>query len=103
WGLDPVALADMINTSTGRCWPSEVNNPVPGVIPNSPASRGYTGGFGVGLQNKDLKLAIQAAAEVGIEPHLGAHAKDIYDAVEADPNCKGKDFSVVYRYIGGKE
>ncbi|KAL2025771.1 hypothetical protein VTO58DRAFT_102954, partial [Aureobasidium pullulans] len=37
WGLDASALADMINTSTGKCWPSEVNNPVPGVLPDAPA------------------------------------------------------------------
>ncbi|KAK5014829.1 hypothetical protein LTR39_002939 [Cryomyces antarcticus] len=103
WGLDPAALADMINTSTGRCWPSEVNNPVPGVIESAPASRGYEGGFGVSLANKDLKLALQAAEEAGIQVALGPYARDIYDAVQANPECQGKDFSVVYRHLGGKE
>jgi 3-hydroxyisobutyrate dehydrogenase len=27
-GLDPKVLASVINSSTGRCWASEVNNPV---------------------------------------------------------------------------
>ncbi|KAF1985060.1 hypothetical protein K402DRAFT_358093 [Aulographum hederae CBS 113979] len=103
WGLDPKALAGMINISTGRCWPSEVNNPVPGVIPTSPASRGYEGGFGVALANKDLKLAIKAAEEAGLKLPMGKTAADLYDAVEKDVSCKGKDFSVVYRYLGGKE
>lgn len=103
WGLDPKALAGMINISTGRCWPSEVNNPVPGVIPGSPASRGYEGGFGVALANKDLKLAIQAAKEAGVKLALGDHAKTFYDEVEKAPDCKGRDFSVVYRHLGGKE
>lgn len=103
WGLDPKALAGMINISTGKCWPSEVNNPVPGVIEGSPASRGYEGGFGVGLANKDLKLALQAAKEAGVTIGLGEHARDIYDGAEADPKCRGKDFSVIYRYLGGKE
>ncbi|CAK3923682.1 3-hydroxyisobutyrate dehydrogenase, mitochondrial [Lecanosticta acicola] len=102
WGLDAKALADMINTATGRCWPSEVNNPVPGVIENSPASKGYEGGFGTALMLKDLKLAMQAATEAGILPELGMHAKDIYSAIEGHEELKGKDFSVVYRYIGGK-
>jgi 3-hydroxyisobutyrate dehydrogenase len=92
----------MINTATGRCWPSEVNNPVPGVVDGAPASRGYEGGFGTGLMLKDLKLALQAAADANIQPHLGVAAKDIYQAVEADPALKGKDFSVVYKYIGGE-
>ncbi|KAK4494553.1 hypothetical protein PRZ48_013909 [Zasmidium cellare] len=102
WGLDAKALADMINTATGKCWPSEVNNPVPGVIPTAPASNNYEGGFGTSLMLKDLKLAMQAAAEKGIIPELGIFAKDIYQAVENDPELKGRDFSVVYRYFGGK-
>ncbi|KAJ9644505.1 hypothetical protein H2201_000280 [Coniosporium apollinis] len=103
WGLDPKALAGMINTSTGRCWPSEVNNPVPGVIEGAPASRGYEGGFGVSLMKKDLGLALAACKDAGVKLGLGDHAMKLYNEVEADPNCKGKDFSVVYRYLGGKE
>lgn len=103
WGLDPKALAGMINISTGKCWPSEVNNPVPGVIEGSPASRGYEGGFGVSLANKDLKLALKAAAEANVKLALGEPARAVYDAAEKDKNCRGKDFSVVYRYLGGKE
>lgn len=103
WGLDPKALAGMINISTGRCWPSEVNNPVPGVIEGSPASRDYDGGFGVSLMNKDLKLALKSAEEFGVEVVMGPVAKSLYDEAEKDARCKGKDFSVVYRYLGGKE
>lgn len=102
WGLDPTALADMINTSTGSCWPSKVNNPVPGVISESPASNGYVGGFGTSLANKDLKLAMQAAKDVGIEPVLGPAVRDIYTAIEESSELKGKDFSVVYKHIGGE-
>ena len=103
WGLEPKALADMINTATGKCWPSEVNNPVPGVIAGSPASRGYEGGFGVALALKDLKLALKAAADADVKLALGEPAKELYDAVDKAENCKGRDFSVVYRYLGGKE
>lgn len=103
WGLDPKALANMINISTGKCWPSEVNNPVPGVIEGSPSSRGYEGGFGIGLAAKDLKLAVKAAKESNIRLALGDTAKAFYEEVEAAENCKGRDFSVVYRHLGGKE
>ncbi|KAL9078809.1 MAG: hypothetical protein Q9157_002292 [Trypethelium eluteriae] len=103
WGLDPKKLAELINTSTGRCWPSEVNNPVPYVVQNSPASRGYDGGFGTSLMRKDMKLALQAAHESGAASVMGHEALSVYDLVETDDNCKGKDFSVVYRFLGGKE
>ncbi|KAF2083687.1 hypothetical protein K490DRAFT_69573 [Saccharata proteae CBS 121410] len=102
-GLEPKRLAELINACTGRCWPSEVNNPVPGVIEASPASRGYEGGFGSALQLKDLKLALKAADQAGVKMVLGEHAQAVYEAVEEHPDCKGKDFSVVYRYLGGKE
>lgn len=103
WGLDPKALAGMINISTGKCWPSEVNNPVPGVIEGSPASRGYEGGFGVALANKDLKLAIKSAKEANVKLALADKAQALYDEVEKAEHCKGRDFSVIYRYLGGKE
>jgi 3-hydroxyisobutyrate dehydrogenase-like beta-hydroxyacid dehydrogenase len=103
WGLEPKALASLINMSTGKCWPSEVNNPVPGVINTAPSSRGYEGGFGVSLMNKDLTLALKACGDAGVKTKLGDKAKEVYDEVENDPSMKGKDFSVVYRWLGGSE
>ncbi|KAK4126425.1 hypothetical protein N657DRAFT_567530 [Parathielavia appendiculata] len=103
WGLDPKVLASVINASTGRCWPSEVNNPVPGVVETAPACRDYTGGFGIGLMRKDLRLAIIAAKEAGAELPLAEKASEVYQAAEAEERCKGRDFSVVYRWLGGKE
>ena len=100
WGLDPKVLGELINSSSGRCWASEVNNPVPGVVDGAPAGQGYEGGFGVSLMRKDLKLAIEAAAEAGAKLELGRRAAEVYDEVEEAE--KGKDFSVVYRWLGGK-
>ena len=103
WGLEPKTLAGILNVSTGKCWPSEVNNPVPGVIETAPSSREYAGGFGVSLMRKDLGLAMQAAEEVGARLELAQKARDVYEGAEGDDRCKGKDFSVVYRYIDGQE
>jgi len=100
WGLDPKTLAAMINSSTGRCWPSEVNNPVPGVGEKTPASRDYEGGFGISLMKKDLKLAITAAQESGTPLELAATARGVYDA--AEDKYHGKDFSVVFKYLQDK-
>ncbi|EXJ94391.1 3-hydroxyisobutyrate dehydrogenase [Capronia coronata CBS 617.96] len=101
WGIHGKALADLINSATGRSWPSEVNNPVPGVVETAPASRDYEGGFGISLMNKDLRLAITAAQEAGATLALAQKAKEVYD--ETEKAHKGKDFSVVYRWLGGKE
>lgn len=99
WGLDANALADIINTSSGRCWSSEVNNPVPGICANAPAGRDYQGGFGTSLMSKDLELAMQGAKEAGVEPRLGPLAADLYSRVEMDKELKGKDFSIVYKWL----
>jgi 3-hydroxyisobutyrate dehydrogenase len=103
WGLDPKKLTDMINTATGACWPSLINGPVPNVSPDTPSSHDYEGGFGTALMLKDLKLALAAAEEADVSPYLGERARELYTAVSEDSRCKGKDFSVVYRYLGGKE
>jgi 3-hydroxyisobutyrate dehydrogenase len=56
-GLDPKVFNEIINSSTGRTWASEVNNPVPGLSPNTPPSDNYKGGFSTALITKDLGLA----------------------------------------------
>ena len=52
---------------------------------------------------KDLKLAMVAAREAGARLELADQARSVYEAAEADERCKGRDFSVVYRYLGGRE
>lgn len=101
WGIEPKALANLLNSATGKSWPTEINNPVPGVLETAPASRDYDGGFGVSLMKKDLRLAVTAAEEAGAKLVLADKAKEVYEA--AEKSHKGKDFSVVYRWLGGKE
>lgn len=40
-GMEPKVLTSVINTSSGRCWSSEINNPVPGAIEKSPSNDNY--------------------------------------------------------------
>eukprot|EP00428_Durinskia_dybowskii_P064927 CAMPEP_0170385852 /NCGR_PEP_ID=MMETSP0117_2-20130122/16729_1 /TAXON_ID=400756 /ORGANISM="Durinskia baltica, Strain CSIRO CS-38" /LENGTH=293 /DNA_ID=CAMNT_0010641649 /DNA_START=123 /DNA_END=1004 /DNA_ORIENTATION=- len=97
-GMDPVKLAGILNTSTGRCWSSEMYNPVPGVLPNVPASKNYAGGFGVGLIEKDLGLAVDLAQKMKCRVPLGSNAHQLYGML-ADHGYAGKDFSVVYDFL----
>jgi len=99
-GLDAEKLGELINSSSGRCWSSEVNNPVPGVSSGAPAEKGYEGGFGVALMRKDLRLAMEAAEDTGARLELGAKAGEVYERVEKEEGVK--DFSVVYKWLGGK-
>jgi 3-hydroxyisobutyrate dehydrogenase len=99
WGLDAKVLGNLINVSTGKCWPSEINNPVKGVVESAPANRDYSGGFGIALMKKDLTLAIKAAEEAGARLELGDKALKVYETAGEREDCKGRDFSVVYRYL----
>ncbi|RZI81211.1 MAG: 3-hydroxyisobutyrate dehydrogenase [Rubrivivax sp.] len=77
-GIDAKVLADIINTSSGRCWSSDTYNPYPGITENAPASRGYQGGFGVDLMLKDLGLATEAARQSHHPLPMGALAQQLY-------------------------
>ncbi|TGZ82356.1 hypothetical protein EX30DRAFT_354541 [Ascodesmis nigricans] len=90
-GLDRQVLKNVINVSSGRCWSSEVNNPVDNEI------KGFEGGFGVALMKKDLVLARAAAKQAGVKLELDEKAEQVYqDALGKEGN---KDFSVVYKVL----
>ena len=93
-GMDPKVLAGIINTSSGRCWSSEVYNPYPGVVETAPASRGYTGGFGVDLMLKDLGLATEAAKSATQTVSMGTLAQQLYQQFSAQGKG-GLDFSAI--------
>jgi 3-hydroxyisobutyrate dehydrogenase len=93
-GIDPKLLAGIVNTSSGRCWSSDTYNPYPGAMENVPASRGYTGGFGVDLMLKDLGLAMDAAKQTKQVTILGAMAHQLYQTWSA-MGSGGKDFSSI--------
>jgi 3-hydroxyisobutyrate dehydrogenase len=93
-GIDPSVLAGIINTSSGRCWSSDTYNPYPGVMPNVPAARGYSGGFATDLMLKDLGLAADAARQAKQPVVLGAAAQQLYQLWSAR-GAGGLDFSAI--------
>lgn len=95
-GLDAAVLSQMMAVSTSRSWATEVCNPWPGVLPNAPASRGYSGGFGNDLMLKDLGLAAEAAMRVGASIPLGEQARNLY-AMNSSAGNGGLDFSSVVK------
>ncbi|RRV16838.1 3-hydroxyisobutyrate dehydrogenase [Pseudomonas saudiphocaensis] len=95
-GMDAKVLAGVINSSSGRCWSSEIYNPFPEVVENSPASRGYSGGFGADLMLKDLGLASEAAKQTRQPIILGAVAQQLYQAFSLQGNG-ALDFSAIIK------
>ncbi len=97
-GLAPKVLSEIMPKSSGRNWTLEVYNPMPGVMDNVPASRGYTGGFGTDLMLKDLGLAMEIAEAAQAATPLGAHARDLYKTHSDNGNGK-LDFSSILQMI----
>jgi 3-hydroxyisobutyrate dehydrogenase len=71
---------------------------LPGVGPETPADRGYQGGFAVALMLKDLRLAAEAATSVDAETPMGAKALELYEAFAAEGQA-GLDFSAIVQAL----
>ncbi|KAI3413497.1 hypothetical protein GPALN_010987 [Globodera pallida] len=102
-GLDPKMLTSVINSSSGRCWSSDTYNPCPGVLPNTPASSNYNGGFGCKLMAKDLGLAQNSSTQFKVPTPMGSLAHQIYQLLAGHPEFADKDFTVVYKMFEGND
>ncbi|CAG8703656.1 5446_t:CDS:1, partial [Funneliformis mosseae] len=98
-GMDPKLLANILNTSSGRCWSSDSYNPCPGVLSNVPSSKNYEGGFNNKLMAKDTKLAVNAANDANATVILGAIAQQLYSLLSNTVGYEKKDFSSIYRWL----
>lgn len=101
-GIDPQALAGVINSSSGRCWSSEVCNPWPGISPNAPASRNYQDGFAAQLMLKDLGLAVEAAGQVKQPIVLGGLVQQLYQQLCLQGNANLDFSSIIQQYLVAK-
>lgn len=98
-GVDPATLTEIFDNSTSGCWSSRVNNPWPGVVEGSAASRGYQGGFAARLCAKDLGLAVVAGKGVGATLPMTARIEELYNGIAKDEELAGKDFAVYLKAI----
>ncbi|AMK20386.1 MULTISPECIES: 3-hydroxyisobutyrate dehydrogenase [Sphingobium] len=99
-GLDPQTFYDISSVSSGQSWSMTSYCPVPGVGPQSPSDNDYQGGFAVGLMLKDLKLASEAAAQVGASVPMGNAAEALYQIL-ANQGEANRDFSLMIRLLNG--
>lgn len=102
-GMDPRVLQRVFNSSIAQSCINDKWNPVPGLCPEAPPSKGYQPGFKVGLMRKDFKLAVETAERVGARLALGASGLEVYTGAMQDEQCRDLDSRVVYRYLGGQE
>ncbi|WP_318772206.1 3-hydroxyisobutyrate dehydrogenase [Thermaurantiacus sp.] len=98
-GLDPRAFYEIAARSSGQSWSLTSYCPLPGVGPESPADRGYQGGFATRLMVKDLRLALAAARDAGALTPMGERAAALYEAFAAEPERARLDFSAIIQAL----
>jgi len=102
-GADVAKLHDVLVHSSGDCVAVRTRLPVPGVVPDSPASNGWKPGFMTDLMAKDLDLALGYAAKSGVAMATTAGARQMLTATSR-AGFGREDFSalakVVFRLAG---
>ncbi|MDI5929576.1 3-hydroxyisobutyrate dehydrogenase [Rhizobium leguminosarum] len=94
-GLDRAKLFDVVSTSSGYSWSTNVYCPAPGVGPKSPADNGYQPGFSSELMLKDLRLSQDAAELANADTPMGYLAMKVYEAFVESEDGRGRDFSAL--------
>jgi 3-hydroxyisobutyrate dehydrogenase len=97
-GVDMAKLLEVLTHATGDCVAVRTRLPVPGVVPDSPASNGWRPGFMTDLMAKDLDLAMAYAARTGVPLSSTATARQLLTAT-ATAGYGREDFSAVAKVV----
>lgn len=71
-GLEPEKLIEVVNASSGRSASTEVK------FPRYVLNRAFDDGFGIGLMNKDIKIALETAEEFGFPMLIGSTSGQVW-------------------------
>jgi 3-hydroxyisobutyrate dehydrogenase len=97
-GVDMAKLYEVLTHATGDCVAVRTRLPVPGVVPESPASNGWQPGFMTDLMAKDLDLALAYAAGRGVTVPTTAAARQLLTTASAAGYGR-EDFSAVAKVV----
>jgi len=101
-GLDPLMLFEVWSNGTGNSRVLHTRFPVPGALPETPASNGWKPLFPVDLAAKDLDLALEMGDRLGVEMPMTATARGRYRLVQ-EQGDGDLDYSVVARLLAERE
>ncbi len=97
-GVDMAKLYQVLTHATGDCVAVRTRLPVPGVVPDSPASNGWQPGFMTDLMAKDIDLALAYAARRGVPVPTTAAARQLLTAASTAGYGR-EDFSAVAKVV----
>lgn len=96
FGIDPGAMTDVLNASTGRSNTSENK------VRQFMLSGSFGSGFALQLMNKDLKIARALSESVGYPMRLGVTCTTIWDEV-SQRSTPATDHTEMYRLLASDE
>lgn len=91
-GLDPAQFIDIVNKSSGRSNSTEVK------FPRYILTGSFDDGFALALMHKDVQIALQAAASLGVPLTIGSAAAEIWQAA-AEAGFAQEGHTAIYRYL----
>jgi 3-hydroxyisobutyrate dehydrogenase len=97
-GVDMHKLLEVLTHATGDCVAVRTRLPVPGVIPDSPASNDWRPGFMTDLMAKDLDLALHYAEGAGVPMAATATARELLGAASRAGYGR-EDFSAIAKVV----
>lgn len=96
--LDPQQFYQLCASAAAQSWTLENRCPIPGVVPEAPASNDFAPGFAARLMAKDLRLAQAAAQSSGQATPFGAMAAEQFSQF-AEQTGGNLDFSSFYQQL----
>ena len=96
-GLDPQVFWDVVSASSGRSWAQQTWYPVPGIVERAAANQNFDATFSAELARKDIGLAVQAGADLGVALPGAQVAMAQFDRLIAE-GLGHKDSSLVVKY-----
>lgn len=97
-GVDMTKLYEVLTHATGDCVAVRTRLPVPGVVPDSPASNGWKPGFMTDLMAKDIDLAMAYASKSGVPVGTTAAARQLLTAASTAGYGR-EDFSALAKVV----
>jgi 3-hydroxyisobutyrate dehydrogenase len=91
-GVAPEKFVEVINAGNGRSYSTEVK------FPRYILDRGFDDGFALGLMSKDLKIALEAAAEMELPTPVGSALAQIWQLAMAN-GYGDKNHTAIYAFL----
>ena len=91
-GVAPDAFVEVINASNGRSYSTEIK------FPRYILNRTFDDGFALGLMNKDLKIALETAAEMEFPMPIGSTLAQIW-GLAAARGYSPENHTAIYAFL----